>query len=42
MKLSEKIKQEIYDEYNSFKNKLYAGKSLEERKELDQFFTPPN
>ena len=41
MKLSEKIKQEIYDEYNSFKNKLYAGKSLEERKELDQFFTPP-
>ena len=41
MKLSETIKQEIYDEYNFFKNKLYAGKSLEERKELDQFFTPP-
>ena len=41
MKLSEEIKNKIYEEYNSFKTKLYAKKSLEERKELDQFFTPP-
>ena len=41
MKLTEAIKEEIKREYNEFKAKLYAGKSLEERKELDQFFTPP-
>lgn len=41
MKLSEEIKNKIYEEYNSFKDKLYAKKSLKERKELDQFFTPP-
>lgn len=41
MKLTDEIKQKIYDEYNSFKESMYAGKSLEERKDLDQFFTPP-
>lgn len=41
MKLTDNIKQKIYDEYNHFKDEMYAGKSLEERKQLDQFFTPP-
>ena len=41
MYLSNEIKQKIEEEYNDFKKHLYAGKSLEERKELDQFFTPP-
>lgn len=41
MKLTDEIKQQIIDEYNSFRDSMYAGKSLEERKELDQFFTPP-
>ena len=41
MKLSEEIKTQIKTEYNSFKENLYAGKSLEERQELDQFYTPP-
>ena len=41
MKLTEEIKQAIIEEYNSFKDSMYAGKSKEERKSLDQFFTPP-
>lgn len=41
MKLSEEIKQKIKDEYNSFKDVQYAGKTLEERRELNAFFTPP-
>lgn len=41
MIISEEIKQKIKDEYNSFKDIQYAGKTLEERKELDAFFTPP-
>jgi len=41
MKLTDELKQKIYEEYNSFRDSMYAGKSLEERKELDQFFTPP-
>jgi SAM-dependent methyltransferase len=41
MLLNNEIKSAIYAEYNSFKNEMYAGKSLEERKQLDQFFTPP-
>ena len=41
MLLNQETKDKIYSEYNSFKENLYAGKSLEERKELDQFFTPP-
>lgn len=41
MKISEEIKQKIKDEYNSFKDIQYAGKTLEERRELDAFFTPP-
>lgn len=41
MTISEETKQKIKDEYNSFKDIQYAGKTLEERKELDAFFTPP-
>ena len=41
MLISNELKQQIIDEYNHFKDEMYAGKSLEERKALDQFFTPP-
>lgn len=41
MKLTEKQKQDIIEEFNSWKEKQYAGKTLEERRELDAFFTPP-
>lgn len=41
MKLSEEIKLEIKKEFEDFKHKMYDGKTLEERKKLDQFFTPP-
>jgi len=40
MKLTTEIKNKIIEEYNLFKDKQYAGKSLEERKTKDQFFTP--
>lgn len=41
MKLSEEIKLKIKKEFEEFKHKMYDGKTLEERKKLDQFFTPP-
>jgi SAM-dependent methyltransferase len=41
MKLSKETKDSIRKEYNEFKEAMYAGKSLKERQELDQFFTPP-
>ena len=41
MIISEETKQKIKDEYTSFKDIQYAGKTLEERRELDAFFTPP-
>jgi SAM-dependent methyltransferase len=41
MKLSKETKDLIRKEYNEFKEAMYAGKSLKERQELDQFFTPP-
>ena len=41
MKLSKDTKQLIRKEYEEFKESMYAGKSLKERQELDQFFTPP-
>ena len=41
MKLSKETKDLIRKEYNEFKESMYAGKSLQERQELDQFFTPP-
>ena len=42
MTLTEEIKNKIVEEYESFKEHMYAGKSLEQRKALDQFFTPPS
>lgn len=41
MTLSTEIKALIRAEYEEFKELMYAGKSLKERQELDQFFTPP-
>ena len=41
MKLNKETKQLIRKEYEEFKESMYAGKSLKERQELDQFFTPP-
>ena len=41
MKLSKEVKTLIRKEYEEFKESMYAKKSLEERQELDQFFTPP-
>ena len=41
MKLSKEVKALIRKEYEEFKESMYAGKSLKERQELDQFFTPP-
>lgn len=41
MKLTPKQKQLIINEYTEFETSMYAGKSLEERQELGQFFTPP-
>lgn len=42
MILTEEIKNKIVEEHESFKEHMYAGKSLEQRKTLDQFFTPPS
>lgn len=41
MKLYKETKQLIRKEYEEFKESMYNGKSLKERQELDQFFTPP-
>ena len=41
MIIKNETKERIIEEYNQFKEKMYANKTLEERKELDQFFTPP-
>lgn len=41
MQLSSEIKQKIIEEYNLWVNDQYNGKSLDERRKLGQFFTPP-
>ena len=41
MTLSEEVKDRIKAEYEAFKERMYAGKSKEERQEMGQFFTPP-
>ena len=41
MTLSDDIKAEIQAEYDSWKDKLWAGKTKEERQKLGQFATPP-
>lgn len=41
MILTADIKQKIIDEYNEWFNSQYGDKSLEERRKLGAFFTPP-
>ena len=41
MEISRSQKKKIEEEYESFMNYQYNGKSKEERKKLGQFFTPP-
>ena len=41
MKISDVIKAKIQAEYDSWKDKLWAGKTKEERQKLGQFATPP-
>ena len=41
MTLSDNIKTKIQAEYDSWKDKLWAGKTKEERQRLGQFATPP-
>ena len=41
MQLSDNIKTKIQAEYDSWKDKLWAGKTKEERSKLGQFATPP-
>lgn len=41
MTLTEEQKQAIKDEFDAFKEKMYAGKTTKERQKMSQFFTPP-
>ena len=41
MTLNDDIKSKIQAEYDSWKDKLWAGKTKEERSKLGQFATPP-
>ena len=41
MKLTNNQKELIINEYNEWFNQQYGDKTLEERKKLDAFFTPP-
>ena len=41
MLLTDEQKQKIREEYEQWFDKQYADKTLEERQELGQFFTPP-
>ena len=41
MQLSDDIKAKIQAEYDSWRDKLWAGKTKEERSKLGQFATPP-
>lgn len=42
MNLSDLQIKAINDEYLQWKDKMYADKTLSERKDFGQFFTPPN
>ena len=42
MQLSDAIKAKIQVEYDSWKDKLWASKTKEERQKLSQFATPPS
>ena len=41
MLLTDKQKQDIIAEFNEWKDKMYANKTLEDRQDLGAFFTPP-
>lgn len=41
MILSEQVKSQIVSEFNTWLESQYSGKTLEERQEFGQFFTPP-
>lgn len=41
MTLSKELKAKIIQEFNTWIESQYAGKSLEDRREFEQFFTPP-
>ena len=41
MTLNDNIKTKIQAEYDSWRDKLWAGKTKEERQKLGQFATPP-
>ena len=41
MTLNDDIKSKIQAEYDSWRDKLWAGKTKEERQKLGQFATPP-
>lgn len=41
MQLSDNQKEAIINEYNRWKDKMYANKTLSERQDFGQFFTPP-
>ena len=41
MQLSQEIKNKIKEEYENWFNEQYGNKSLQERRELGAFFTPP-
>lgn len=40
MKLTKRQEQAIYKEFEAFKDRMYADKTMAEREELEQFFTP--
>ena len=40
MKLTKRQEQAIYKEFEAFKDRMYADKTMSEREELEQFFTP--
>jgi type I restriction-modification system DNA methylase subunit len=41
MQLNNNQKEAIINEYNQWKDKMYANKTLSERQDFGQFFTPP-
>lgn len=42
MQLNDSQKEAIINEYNQWKDKMYANKTLSERQDFGQFFTPPS
>ena len=41
MQLNDNQKEAIINEFNQWKDKMYANKTLSERQDFGQFFTPP-